>query len=773
MLGLAVLTLRGRWPALAGAFAALALGAALAISAGAVLAAASGAVDRAPQRLGAAPVVVAPPPSLRVATGRGEDRETSSDPNPHPAALDPSLPERLAALPGVRRAVADRAVALRVPGGAGRGPHRPALEHARGHAVPPAARPRARRPPRRSVAPDGPLGRFLVLVTPAGPARYRVVGIASPRAGGGPSWEQPLFLADAEAARLAPRVSAVAVWPRAAAPAVRDVAGRAGAVVLTGARRAEAEQDPARTAVVGAALLLTLMALTVGFVAVFSVASAFALAVALRRRELGLLRALGATPGQVRRLALGEAALLAVVATAAGALASLGVAPLLGRWIAGRGLAPQDLHVASSAGAVAAAGAGMVCVGLAGAWGAAARASRVRPAEALRDAEVDRRVMTPWRWLAGLAALGTAALATTAPGGGEGRLLVTLVQSASLVVALSALGPLVVPRLAALAVLPAAALARAEPLLVRRHARAAVRRTAATAAPVLLAVALAGALATMVLTLEASDRAALRARLDPRAAVLTAEGPLSAADVAAVRGLAGVTAGAVLEADLRLLGPEGLAPQATAGLDRDAIGLVLRSHVLRGSLAGLRGDGVALGELTARALGRDVGDRLEVWLPDGTARAEPLEVVAVVADGLGTTGIYAPRTVLAGHVGSAAASAVHVRAADPRSLRALAAQRGLALREGVPRRAPADPTDSRVMNELALWVILGVALAYVAVTVAGTSAVATAARGAGARPPGARGRHPRAGPAPRRPRGARGDRGRRRARAGGRGGGDP
>ncbi len=51
-----------------------------------------------------------------------------------------------------------------------------------------------------------------------------------------------LFFSDAEAARLAPRVEALAVWPRSAAPAVRAAVGDRG-VVLTGTRRGLAEPN--------------------------------------------------------------------------------------------------------------------------------------------------------------------------------------------------------------------------------------------------------------------------------------------------------------------------------------------------------------------------------------------------------------------------------------------------------------------------------------------------------------------------------------------------
>ena len=146
------------------------------------------------------------------------------------------------------------------------------------------------------------------------------------------------------------------------------------------------------------------MGMTLAFVAVFVIASSFAFSVALRRRELGLLRAVGATPRQVRRLVMREALLLGLAGGVAGALASLAGGPLLGRWIVSKGLAPESLTVTPDPLSVPIGAGFMLVVGLCGAWLAARRAARVRPAEALRDAAVDRGVMTVGRWLFGLPA---------------------------------------------------------------------------------------------------------------------------------------------------------------------------------------------------------------------------------------------------------------------------------------------------------------------------------------------------------------------------------
>ena len=110
-------------------------------------------------------------------------------------------------------------------------------------------------------------------------------------------------------------------------------------------------------------------------------------------------------------------------------------------------------------------------------------------------------------------------------------------------------------------------------------------------------------------------------------------------------------------------------------------------------------------------------------MPDGGCTH--LRVVAVLADGFGATSLYVPRAVLAGHVGDRAATAVYVRGA---SVEAVARERGLRVANGTATRKLADVTDSSNMNPLALLVILGVAIVYVAIALAATAAIGTVAR---------------------------------------------
>ncbi|NEB73895.1 ABC transporter permease [Streptomyces sp. SID14478] len=243
--------------------------------------------------------------------------------------------------------------------------------------------------------------------TPEGPGTRTVVG-AVPGAG----FESAVFFTAAEAARFAPRIDAVTV--DAAPDAVRaalDTGSGSGMTVLTGDDRRRADPDPDRDkeALVSVNALLGTAAGITAFVSVFVVASTFTFAVAQRRREFGLLRMAGATPGQVRRTVYAEALVIGVLASGSGCALGTWGAPRLAAWMAGRGLAPAwfridgqhtwPLHVAFWTG---------LLVALCGVTAASYRAGRTAPTAALREAAVDSATM-PWtRRLTAAAALATA-----------------------------------------------------------------------------------------------------------------------------------------------------------------------------------------------------------------------------------------------------------------------------------------------------------------------------------------------------------------------------
>ena len=243
------------------------------------------------------------------------------------------------------------------------------------------------------------------------------------------------------------------------------------------------------------------------------------------------------------------------------------IAPPFARWFARAGFAPAGFTAHFILWSVATAfGIGLL-IALTGAWLAARRAGRVRPAEALREASVDRKAMTLSRWIVGLAALAgcvplTAVFATARTA--DAKTLILLIAML-LILGCGMLTPVLIAPLARLLTKPLAALLGPAGLLAAHGAAAAVRRTAATATPVLLTVGLAGALLAGIDTFNGTAQAATRARITAPSLVTPAGGG-GVADraAAAIGAVPGVTA-AVPVADTNVYVRSGGDPDEWAG----------------------------------------------------------------------------------------------------------------------------------------------------------------------------------------------------------------
>jgi len=123
-------------------------------------------------------------------------------------------------------------------------------------------------------------------------------------------------------------------------------------------------------------------------IAVINIGHIFLMIVAERRREIGILRALGATGKDVRALILIEAALVGVVGALGGHVAAAFLAALTNRGIQaileGWMRLPKDFFVFDT-GLVLGSVFGAVCVAMLGAWAAAKRASSLDPARVLSE----------------------------------------------------------------------------------------------------------------------------------------------------------------------------------------------------------------------------------------------------------------------------------------------------------------------------------------------------------------------------------------------------
>ncbi|MEV5569859.1 ABC transporter permease [Spirillospora sp. NPDC052269] len=723
MLSIALSTLRTRRLSLAGTFVALALGVAMTAAMGLALAATLDPAHRPrPERFAQADAVVRPVRTLTVTAGsRTQHRALEAS-----KGLPPELVAKVrAAVP----AVADRSFPAHVVGD---GPTN--LGHPWSVARFGGYRLVAGTGPRTSgeivlAGGDGRPGERVDVVTGADIRTYTVSGVTAQS-----GFEHAVFFADREAARLSPRVDGLAVTGSAGSAAAADAARRAAgtsAEVLTGVSRHEADPDPdrERRALNDTGVLLGVAAGVAGFVAVFVVASTFALAVAQRRRELALLRVIGATPRQVRRMLTAESLLVGLAASAVGCALAPMAARLLGRWLVRHGLAPSWFGVPLSAWPLVIAFLTGLTVSLLGVVAASRRAGRVRPAEALRETCVEGRAMTPVRWLLGLAAFGSglATMATTAvsdPASAANRkgytpAIMLLITGAAL------LAPVVVPRVTRLLTWPLTRSGGATGLLVRENTLAAARRTAAVAAPVLVTVGLAGALLGTGSSVDATRAAEARQRVRADFVVRPDGGGGAVSDVALnrVRSVPGVEAVPVGRTPVYAVGDGGTLRRFDARIVRGSdLGRTERLEVSGGAITGLGDDALVVDE----GWERRPGDRVDLWLADGTRAS--VRVAAVLKSGLDDGATY----LTSAHGGPSPTGRVDVivragadRSAVARELRA--ATKGLGV-ETVSARSADGTSGTGRSSRLGILVTLGIALAYCGIAVANALAMAAADR---------------------------------------------
>ena len=106
--------------------------------------------------------------------------------------------------------------------------------------------------------------------------------------------------------------------------------------------------------------------------------------VAERRRETGMLRALGASRGQVQRLFMSEAAMIGVTATVLGMLAGLALAMVL-TWVVNPAFFGWTIHLQMPWAALAATPLWIIPATIAAAWWPARQAGGDLIAEAVRE----------------------------------------------------------------------------------------------------------------------------------------------------------------------------------------------------------------------------------------------------------------------------------------------------------------------------------------------------------------------------------------------------
>ncbi|MFJ2259594.1 FtsX-like permease family protein [Streptomyces sp. NPDC087844] len=523
---------------------------------------------------------------------------------------------------------------------------------------------------------------------------------------------------------------------KAGRKADRGADGGAAVIVSTGSARGDIASPGAGAArsllILLAGSLSGIIMLIIGFV----MASALAVSIGGQRRDLALMRAVGATPRQIRRLAAAQASVIAAVAVVPGVGLGYPLAGQFRRMLVDREVVPAGLPLTYSPLPALAA---VLLLGLAvqvSARGAAWRTSRLPATEAVAESRSEPRTPSRIRIRAGLLLIVAAMSLSAVP------LLSRTVLGAA---ATSMAG-----------IIGAIGLALAGPALVRGIGDAAARRLRpGVSAPTWLAVAnirgyalrLSGVVSALamavvfVLTYTLAQTTVMSATAQDTRAGTLAQQSLSAP------GLGGVPADTLADVT-RTDGVRAAAPVGTttvvweyemfgepeveaapAMILTPAAPDVLDLGVRDGGLAGLTGDTVAVDSEVARSRDAGVGERIDLVLGDGS-RVSP-EVVAVYDRGLGFGPVAVSHDLAEGHTTAGLDQSVLVRTdgtdAARRSLAELAASRpGLVL----------EPTDTGSGDSLSdapatVWINLAtivVLLGYLLLSIANKLVATTAQR---------------------------------------------
>lgn len=344
-------------------------------------------------------------------------------------------------------------------------------------------------------------------------------------------------------------------------------------------------------------------------VGAFLIVNTFAMLVAQRRRELALLRAVGARSGQVLRWVLAEALVLGVLASALGVAAGIGLAWAVIRLFAQIGLDITGTGVVlEPAGLALAFGIGVV-VTLVAAWIPARATARIAPVEALQVAEV-RRGLGRSRVVVGAALLVTGLLALVvviARTGPDGVTTVLLGGGMVLVLwGLVLVSPLVGrPFIRGAGVLLGRLTGRVGSP-ARLNAERNPRRTGATASALMVGLALVATMTVVGATAQVSLTRLVAQGLSTDLVVAT---PTNAALPAHLAEVVQETAGVGSIMRVALL-PARVDGQDEAMTAESSPGTLTRVDVLEGTLADLDADHVAVQDTRAQELDLTVGDQV-------------------------------------------------------------------------------------------------------------------------------------------------------------------
>jgi putative ABC transport system permease protein len=381
---------------------------------------------------------------------------------------------------------------------------------------------------------------------------------------------------------------------------------------ITGTALADEQASDVKQGISFLTTFLLVFAAVALFVGAFIIFNTFTILVAQRTKELALMRALGASRGQVTRSVLVESVLVGTIASTIGLGLGIGVAlGLKGIFSAfGAGL-PSGPTVLLPRTVIAAYAVGILVTAIS-ALVPARRAARVAPVAAIRDAEATDRPLTR-QTVAGATVLLAGAVAMFFGLTGHG-LWILGAGTLFAFVGVALLSPLVSRPVAR--VLGAPFARRITGQLGRENSLRNPRRTASTAAALMIGLALVSAVGVLGASLKDSVKKVTNAAIGAEFVLDTTASGITEQQLTEIRRQPGVGDATGLRFSTVRLNDKN---EGAIAAPASAIGSSLSLQQEKGSIRDLGPGSIIIGDKLATDRGWAVGKQLDVAYRDGTS----------------------------------------------------------------------------------------------------------------------------------------------------------
>ncbi len=290
---------------------------------------------------------------------------------------------------------------------------------------------------------------------------------------------------------------------------------------LTGTEITEENQTAVQEGLQFFTIFLTIFAVISLFVGSFIIYNVFSISAAQRQRENALLRAIGASRGQVTRVLFVEAIVVGLAGGLLGFVGGVGLATAIIKLLTATGFGPSDTSLTVKPWVLVVSVIVGVLVTLICAIAPAIRSGRVPPLAAMRDVAVDRSALSRGRMITGALLLAVAVVCIVLGVGGNAIWLGPGV--AGLFGSLVVLGPLLAAPVSRIVTKPLTAMRGVSGEIAGRNAATSPKRTALTAGALAIGLALLIGVSTLGSSVKTSIRESIGEQFSGDFAVSTSD----------------------------------------------------------------------------------------------------------------------------------------------------------------------------------------------------------------------------------------------------------